>query len=77
MQKTYVPFLTKVRMGLSKMLNARITHCTFATVCKYMPIANSTDLYRAYRLLKEEGIVLEDGTFNAERAKEWLEETKT
>jgi hypothetical protein len=76
MKASYVPFLSKVRIGLTKMVNAKIAECTFATVCRFMPMANSTDLYRAYRLLREEGIIGMNGEFNLDRAKEWLEETK-
>jgi hypothetical protein len=76
MYPSKVSFQQKVRMAVSKMIQDNVAVCNFGTICRYAPITNATDLSRALRVLRDEGIVDENGNFNVGRAKEWLEEIK-
>jgi hypothetical protein len=63
-------------MAVARMVKDSVAKCGFGTICRYAPITNATDLSRALRVLRDEGIVDENGNFNVERAREWLEEIK-
>jgi hypothetical protein len=72
--KPRVTFQVKVKETVKRLLKEGVEKVDFGVLFSHGFLTNVTEIYAALRVLKQLGIVQEDGTLNMERAKAFIKQ---